>query len=469
MGWHLAIGNYYLETGQIIRGDQFSWTMPGYFWGNSYFAYQILVAFLISNLGFLVTVFTFGIIGSIGVLVLLPKKVNFISVLLTILGCLIALNNLGIRPHTISFLLFAILIRILAANFFWRRKYFWFWFLFFALWANFHNAYLIGLFALGSFRFIDYLWGRANRDPQPLSRGSLIIAQNPRNPQDKSHGFFAQNKKKTHLTDFFINCAAAFAGTFLTPFTGYLWLAILNDAFFPKMYMHIAEWLSIAFFNEMSIIYSLSGIIFILIVWKNFIKLGPSMMFISAFFFMIPVVAVYFAFFWSALFIFLGCRYFVSNPLKRQVQFMVKLPIYLGVFCLFLAIVVIFISGFLTSGSLEGVFKTGNYPVGALDFMNKNNLVTNVFNQYEWGGFIDWRYPNIKVFVDGRMTGWHKGGRSMLSDYLEIHKGNCQVASMYKIETLVVNKVADKKCFGDFEKVYEDKAAEVWTRKAKGE
>ena len=55
LGWHLAIGRHFLSTGEIIRTDQFSWTMPGFSWGNSYFAYQIIVAFLFEKLGHVLT------------------------------------------------------------------------------------------------------------------------------------------------------------------------------------------------------------------------------------------------------------------------------------------------------------------------------------------------------------------------------------------------------------------------------
>ncbi|MBI5676801.1 MAG: tetratricopeptide repeat protein [Nitrospirae bacterium] len=43
-------------------------------------------------------------------------------------------------------------------------------------------------------------------------------------------------------------------------------------------------------------------------------------------------------------------------------------------------------------------------PEGAADFLKKENLRGNIFNEYGFGGYLIWRlYPDKKVFIDGRM------------------------------------------------------------------
>lgn len=45
----------------------------------------------------------------------------------------------------------------------------------------------------------------------------------------------------------------------------------------------------------------------------------------------------------------------------------------------------------------------------------------NVFSMYEWGGFLIWRKPKIKVFVDGQMPSWKDNqGKSPYQVFLEI-------------------------------------------------
>lgn len=43
------------------------------------------------------------------------------------------------------------------------------------------------------------------------------------------------------------------------------------------------------------------------------------------------------------------------------------------------------------------------YPAGAADFIEKNDLKGNMYNHYNWGGYLIWRLaPERQVFIDGR-------------------------------------------------------------------
>jgi len=44
-----------------------------------------------------------------------------------------------------------------------------------------------------------------------------------------------------------------------------------------------------------------------------------------------------------------------------------------------------------------------SYPAKATDFLIENKLEKNIYNSYDWGGYLMWRlYPEYLVFVDGR-------------------------------------------------------------------
>jgi len=43
-----------------------------------------------------------------------------------------------------------------------------------------------------------------------------------------------------------------------------------------------------------------------------------------------------------------------------------------------------------------------DFPKAALAFMQRQQLHGRLFNQYAWGGYIEWNAPEIKPFVDGR-------------------------------------------------------------------
>jgi hypothetical protein len=62
-------------------------------------------------------------------------------------------------------------------------------------------------------------------------------------------------------------------------------------------------------------------------------------------------------------------------------------------------------------GSLVWLFPSGlnlqrrvdeSYPTAVLDFMHRQNLKGRIFNQYSWGGYMEWTAPDLKPFIDGR-------------------------------------------------------------------
>src|SRR4030042_3062602 len=48
--------------------------------------------------------------------------------------------------------------------------------------------------------------------------------------------------------------------------------------------------------------------------------------------------------------------------------------------------------------------NTYEFPVTATDFIVENNIKGNIYNNFEWGGYLIWRLgPERKVFIDGRV------------------------------------------------------------------
>lgn len=51
------------------------------------------------------------------------------------------------------------------------------------------------------------------------------------------------------------------------------------------------------------------------------------------------------------------------------------------------------------------------FPTAALDWMQAQSIQGNVLNQYEWGGYCEWRwYPQRRVFIDGRAEVYFQHG-----------------------------------------------------------
>lgn len=429
LGWHLAIGNRFLQSGEIIRGDQFSWTMPGYEWLFQYLAYQVLVVFLINNLGHLVTGILFGLISSLAVLVLLPARINFWQILVIGLALGIATTNLGVRPHVFSFLFFAILIKLLEKRLFEKPVWAPLYFVLFTIWANFHQGFVVGLLFLIAYLAVDFFWARDSWQKAVKGKGLCILA--------------------------------AVLGTIMTPAGLGNWFSIIKDSAGVIAWMKIAEFQPLVIYFPANIFYAITGVILVAIIFWRFGKIPMPLVLGSAFLFTLPFLASVFAFYWVAIFIFVSSRY-LNVPIVIKGDFWAKLPLFFSVMVAFLVLFLNFVASFLESGVLERKLGFGSYPFEAVEFMHKNNLVDNLFNEYAWGGFIDWNLPEAKVFIDGRMAGWRMAdGRSILADYLAILKGDCELVERYQIKTALVESGKTPVCFGDFREVYKDEVAQV--------
>ncbi|OGD93964.1 hypothetical protein A3F02_01175 [Candidatus Curtissbacteria bacterium RIFCSPHIGHO2_12_FULL_38_9b] len=431
LGWHLAYGQRFLESGEIIRSDQFSWTMPQYEWGNSYFAYQVLVAFLFKYLGHIITAMVFGIIASVGVMILLPKKLNIFKTLIVGLGTGVLVANLGLRPHTVSFLMFAILLVFLSLRLFDKKFYIFFWLVFFAVWANLHRGFVVGIIVLAIYFGLD-----------------LFLLE--------------KKNKKTLLFIRITSFVCALLGTLISPFIFKTWHSgvFLDLTSRPNLF-NIAEWQSPAVYFPQNVLLAISGVIFIYIFIKESKKIEFPLFLIAAFLFAFSFLAITFVFYWVAIFIFLTTRYF-DLEINFRNDFMAKLPIILSTLAVGIALLLSFISNLVLSVNFNDRLIKDGYPAAAIKFIRDEKLNGNLYNEYAWGGFLIWQLPQAKVFIDGRMAAWKRNnGDSILNDYLAIRDGKCDVAKSYDIKILLIKKDAQTPCFDTWQIIFSDSIAKV--------
>jgi hypothetical protein len=69
------------------------------------------------------------------------------------------------------------------------------------------------------------------------------------------------------------------------------------------------------------------------------------------------------------------------------------------------------------------------YPKKAVSYLMDNLPENQIFSDYGWGGYLIWKLPQKKVFIDGRMPSWrwdYKGDNESsyaMEDYLNILSG----------------------------------------------
>lgn len=432
-GWHLALGNHFLSGLGIVRGDIFSWTMPGYVWGNSYFLYQIVIALIFNKFGYAILVLIFGTIASLA-LVILCRDLNLWKTFFVLLAALISRANLAVRPHTISFFFFAVLLILIEREFFKKKYQPIFYFTFFALWANLHRGFVVGLIVFALYILVDYFYER--------SFGRIKSVFMP------------------------ICCLiGGLAGSFLTPFSLQLWNSgVVHDFTSFDNLNYIQEWQPSGLFFPSNIFFAMSGILLVFMFLGNSKKIAPQWFLISAVLFMLAFLSANFLFFWTVICVFMICRYF---NFKIEIKYA-----FLGRILPCLVLLFFIISTYIYSPkpgdaiNLNYLFKKGGYPVDAVAYMREHGLVKNVFNEFAWGGFVDWQAPEIKVFIDGRMASWRMvNGRSLLGDYVAITQGECKSLKNYDIRVVLISKKTRLSCFGDFNQVWHDKNSAVLVKR----
>ncbi len=97
-----------------------------------------------------------------------------------------------------------------------------------------------------------------------------------------------------------------------------------------------------------------------------------------------------------------------------------------------------------TNLSLTNYCQDSNlsYPCGAVNFL-RQQAPANVFNRYEWGGFLLWQLPEFNFFVDGRMPAWetpsHKSPYTIYLEILQTQPGWENTLKEYNISWILIS------------------------------
>ena len=88
------------------------------------------------------------------------------------------------------------------------------------------------------------------------------------------------------------------------------------------------------------------------------------------------------------------------------------------------------------------------YPDKAVSFLKTLPLSENLFNNYGWGGYLIWKLPERKVFIDGRMPSWRQNEQFVFGDYVKIAEaqdGFDKILQKYNVGLVLISKPAEEK------------------------
>ncbi len=110
----------------------------------------------------------------------------------------------------------------------------------------------------------------------------------------------------------------------------------------------------------------------------------------------------------------------------------------------------------------------GQFPRGALDFMQQKHISGRLFHFYDFGGYIEWNAPSIKTFADGRADIFTYNG--VIDDYMKINniEQPFELLDKYKID-YVLFPVDKRLCYvldhsAGWRTIYSDRVAKLYER-----
>lgn len=375
-GWHYKMGEYILKYG-IPPGDPFSYTMPSFpFVDHEWFSNILMYYGYGFGWIFLAAVFAF--IATLAILVAAFPRFRISYVGFYVLAFLSVLPFQGIRVQVITWFLFSLLMTLVFNEKLWVRLRF-FVPIGVVLWVNLHGGFAVSLFVLAVFMGLRYL------------------------------------EKKLDMLDVAVFLLSLLA-TLINPYGVSIWVEIFAQIGNGNLRWQIAEWLPGLFFLNIPFLVFLVISVFFVFLYRRSLSLVRVVFFAITFLMGFSSARHIPLFVLVACFVVPGAFDVFLKTLKKKEQIK-RLKI---VWWVFSGLVV-----FLFCTSIWFLFKNremikNTYPEKAVEYIKENKTRGRLFSEYSWGGYLIWKLPEQKVFIDGRMPSWRWSGPRSESDYAMI-------------------------------------------------
>ena len=425
-GWRLRTGYFILQNG-IPKTDLYTYTMPSFPWVDHAWPISVFFSLIYSFLGkaglaLIFSVLTFVclipvIFGediitlSLEIKTKIRQKLAYFTFGESFVFVLALANLLpfsGTRAQVVTWLMFSLLVLVLLYRSLWEK---WRYFLpvFFLIWGNIHGGFFAGLSALMVFTFFRF-W----------------------------------RLKKIDLENFLILVVCILA-TLINPYGVGTWREAWSSVSDTNLRLSISEWMPIFLSFDLAIIaYHTLSFLFIYRARKIY-TLEEKALYL---FFLfqgitsarnIPLLVV------------------LSLPLtlraiNRFYQEVTKTPLTIRRFkqvyiIAWVGSLLILIGQLVLN--MVGAYALSEekfYPKAAVSFIRKGIPQGNIFSEYGWGGYLIWKLPEKKVFIDGRMPSWKWNAGipnetgSAMKDYQALLKGELsyrEVFEKYQVDTVL--------------------------------
>ena len=454
-GWHLKAGEeIYLEK-HVPWNENYNYTLEGKTWVDHEWLLNLISYLIYTKVGYIALSICFALIGLLIFILLnscllkkyFKDKLHYIFILIIeIIGLAGILPHFGVRMQEFSVLMLLLLLFIID-KFNEKQNYKIFYFLpiLFFVWANLHGGFMLGL-------VIFWFWFGLNLiAPKILNYFKIKIFE------------FKTISVKNNFC-IFLSALASSLAVFLTPYH-YKYFSFMFEYTNTYYMKQIMEWLPV--WNA-PLIYTqqVYFIIFILIIVLfflenknekiNFWHLSIGLLLLTAAF---KARRNFPLFFIASLPLITTATSSINKNNFKKIYFYLFKNKYIYFFLIGSLSISIFLTLFL-SNFTNTPFKNQKfcqfYPCAALEKIKslpQENL--KIFNNYGWGGYLIWNWPDNKIFIDGRLPMLQVNNHSLLEEYYEFFDKE-KISD--KLNKHNINLVLDRKHkaikFNWFEKIF---------------
>jgi hypothetical protein len=379
-GWHLQAGKYILAHG-IPYYDIFSYTAPHFPWVNAEWLHDVFIALLYNIGGWILVAIVFSLIWTSGMI--LASRLFDVSIIL--ISFISIIDFVMVRPSAWALFFVAIIERILEQT---KKHLFYLLPFIIMLWANLHGSFLVGLVFIVFYKIV-------RKTPIPWT---IIIA--------------------------------CFAATFINPYGPHLYHEVFSIVGDSKLHYRINEWRPLSYPN----FFFISGAILIGMFFAVQKDLRKIKYLLPVFLVLASISSVrYYLIFMAGT-----VRFFEEafEKLKHQiVELHNRWTMLYFVVLITLSIVCI------------GLYKDSKaqtpLPEKAAAYLGINGCSGNIFNFYDFGGFLLGKNPEQRLFIDGRMPSWKYNGIDIFDLYEKTYASSTvreKVFKEYNITCVVAGK-----------------------------
>lgn len=425
-GHRIATGNLILDKGIPMR-DPFSYTMPSYPLVDHAWLIDVGIAFFYPKIGKASLAVIFSVLTLLALIISMGRQdlrtypKSFLSALELnnlrigsfmsfpfLLAVAILFSFASIRAQVVSWVMLAICLNLILTQSLYQKTKFLIP-VFFILWSNLHGSFALGI----------------------ISFGLVVLAR-------------AIRKKSLEPVDFLI-LTLSVLGTLINPYGAGVWREAWSSGADPQLRFIISEWKPIFFAFDPSIFVLITLSCVLLFRYRSKFFLEEKYLFI--FYLLQAVSSVRHIPLWVILALPMTTRsiFLFYKEISKDKIAVVRFK-KANQFAWIGSLVLLSFSAFFTIKDSIYLSENVFYPKRAVSYLKENLPQGEVFSEYGWGGYLIWKLPQKRVFIDGRMPSWRTQmnlpleSNSAMDDYKKILEGDLpfrQAVDRWRIEVVL--------------------------------